>query len=175
MTPLLFFIFVVLFHVAKPSVVFSGFASTAWWLVFGGSVTAVAVQVTGLGRRLVDLYVRPLRHILSARRHGRGASGGRQIRPRRGFSTPCSRSKQSASTSHIPKVYQLALDRFALPAAAIRFQSSNGWDANSAAAFGMRVVWCNRYGQPPEWLPGKPDREITRSARPLSRTLNRRN
>jgi 2-haloacid dehalogenase len=25
----------------------------------------------------------------------------------------------------------------------------------------MRVVWCNRYGQTPERLPGKPDREIT--------------
>jgi len=25
----------------------------------------------------------------------------------------------------------------------------------------MRVVWCNRYGQRPEWLPGTPDREIT--------------
>jgi 2-haloacid dehalogenase len=24
----------------------------------------------------------------------------------------------------------------------------------------MRVVWCNRYGQGPERLPGKPDREI---------------
>jgi 2-haloacid dehalogenase len=24
----------------------------------------------------------------------------------------------------------------------------------------MRVVWCNRYGQPQERLPGKPDREI---------------
>jgi 2-haloacid dehalogenase len=25
----------------------------------------------------------------------------------------------------------------------------------------MRVVWCNRYGQRPEHLPGQPDREIT--------------
>jgi 2-haloacid dehalogenase len=25
----------------------------------------------------------------------------------------------------------------------------------------MRVVWCNRYGQRPERLPGKPDGEIT--------------
>jgi 2-haloacid dehalogenase len=60
-----------------------------------------------------------------------------------------------------PKVYQLALDRLGLPGASIAFQSSNGWDAHAAAAFGMRVVWCNRYGQPRERLPGTPDREIT--------------
>jgi 2-haloacid dehalogenase len=56
-----------------------------------------------------------------------------------------------------PRVYQLALDRLALPAEAISFQSSNGWDAWAASAFGMRVVWCNRYGLKPERMPGKPD------------------
>ena len=56
-----------------------------------------------------------------------------------------------------PKVYQLALDRLGLPAAAISFQSSNAWDAHAASAFGMKVVWCNRSGQQPERLPGKPD------------------
>jgi 2-haloacid dehalogenase len=59
-----------------------------------------------------------------------------------------------------PKVYQLAVDRLAIPAGGISFQSSNAWDAYAASAFGMRVVWCNRYGQRPERLPGKPDREI---------------
>lgn len=59
-----------------------------------------------------------------------------------------------------PKVYQLAVDRLGIPANAIAFQSSNAWDAYAASAFGMRVVWCNRYGQRPERLPGKPDREI---------------
>ena len=59
-----------------------------------------------------------------------------------------------------PKVYQLALDRFGVAAEAIAFQSSNAWDAWAASAFGMCVVWCNRYGQRPERLPGKPDREI---------------
>ena len=48
-----------------------------------------------------------------------------------------------------PKVYQLAVDRLAIPAGAISFQSSNAWDAYAASAFGMRVVWCNRYGQRP--------------------------
>jgi 2-haloacid dehalogenase len=59
-----------------------------------------------------------------------------------------------------PKVYHLAVDRFRIPAAAISFQSSNAWDAWAASAFGMRVVWCNRYGQHPERLPGKPDLEV---------------
>jgi 2-haloacid dehalogenase len=59
-----------------------------------------------------------------------------------------------------PKVYQLAVDRLEVPAAAIAFQSSNAWDAYAASAFGMRVVWCNRYGQRPERLPGAPDRMV---------------
>ena len=59
-----------------------------------------------------------------------------------------------------PKVYQLAVDRLGVPAAAMAFQSSNAWDAHAASAFGMRVVWCNRYAQRPERLPGFPDREI---------------
>ena len=59
-----------------------------------------------------------------------------------------------------PKVYRLAVDRLGIEPAAIAFQSSNGWDAYAASAFGMRVVWCNRYGQRRERLPGKPDREI---------------
>jgi len=59
-----------------------------------------------------------------------------------------------------PKVYQLAVDRVGVPASAIAFQSSNAWDAYAASAFGMQVVWCNRYGQRRERLPGSPDREI---------------
>lgn len=59
-----------------------------------------------------------------------------------------------------PKVYQLAVDRLGVAPDAISFQSSNAWDAYGASAFGMRVVWCNRYGQMREWLPGAPDREV---------------
>jgi 2-haloacid dehalogenase len=60
-----------------------------------------------------------------------------------------------------PRVYQLAVDRLGTPAASIAFVSSNGWDAHAASAFGMQVVWCNRYRQRRERLPGAPDREIT--------------
>ena len=49
-----------------------------------------------------------------------------------------------------PKVYQLAIDRLGVPASAISFQSSNAWDAYAASAFGMNVVWYNRYRQRPE-------------------------
>jgi 2-haloacid dehalogenase len=59
-----------------------------------------------------------------------------------------------------PSVYQLAVDRLGVPSSTIAFQSSNAWDAYAASAFGMRVVWCNRYGQRAERLPGEPDREI---------------
>jgi 2-haloacid dehalogenase len=59
-----------------------------------------------------------------------------------------------------PRVYQLALDRLKTTAEKVCFVSSNAWDAWAASDFGMRVVWCNRYGQPPENLPGRPDAVI---------------
>lgn len=59
-----------------------------------------------------------------------------------------------------PKVYALATERLGVAPAEIAFQSSNAWDAHAASAFGMRVVWCNRYGQRPDRLPGKPDIEV---------------
>jgi 2-haloacid dehalogenase len=59
-----------------------------------------------------------------------------------------------------PRVYRLACDRLSLDAGAILFISSNAWDVHAASAFGMRTVWCNRYGQRRERLPGRPNREI---------------
>jgi 2-haloacid dehalogenase len=59
-----------------------------------------------------------------------------------------------------PSVYQLACERLNLPAANICFISSNGWDAYSAQAFGLRVLWCNRLGQLPEHIPQTPDAQI---------------
>ena len=60
-----------------------------------------------------------------------------------------------------PSVYQYALDQLGLPASAVSFQSANAWDAYAASDFGMRVVWCNRYRQQRERLPGSPDHEIS--------------
>jgi len=58
------------------------------------------------------------------------------------------------------RVYQLAVDRLAVPPQEIAFISSNGWDAWAGSAFGMRAIWCNRQSQTRERLPGAPDREI---------------
>jgi 2-haloacid dehalogenase len=60
-----------------------------------------------------------------------------------------------------PSVYQIALDSLALAAPEVAFVSSNAWDAHGASAFGMKVIWCNRYGQGREMLPGAPDVELT--------------
>ena len=59
-----------------------------------------------------------------------------------------------------PLVYQLAVDRLGIPAPQISFQSSNAWDAYAASSFGMTVVWCNRYRQRQERLPGIPNCEL---------------
>jgi 2-haloacid dehalogenase len=66
-----------------------------------------------------------------------------------------------------PSVYELPGQQFGVSLPEISFQSSNAWDAVAAATFGMRVVWCNRYGQQPERLTAQPDVEIkTLSALP---------
>lgn len=59
-----------------------------------------------------------------------------------------------------PRVYLYALQELGVRAEEVSFQSSNAWDAHGASSFGMRVVWCNRYGQRPEKLPGAPDYEV---------------
>lgn len=59
-----------------------------------------------------------------------------------------------------PRVYEYSLQQLGMRAEQISFQSSNAWDAFAASAFGMRVVWCNRYGQRRERLPGAPDHEV---------------
>ena len=59
-----------------------------------------------------------------------------------------------------PSVYRRAVDRLQRHAEEIIFVSANAWDAHAASAFGMQVVWCNRYGQRRERLPGAPDHEI---------------
>jgi 2-haloacid dehalogenase len=50
-----------------------------------------------------------------------------------------------------PRVYALATARFGLAAGEMGFVSSNAWDAFGARAFGFRVFWVNRSGQPDEY------------------------
>ena len=59
-TALGFFLFAVLFAVAPPTVVFSGFHSTALWLVFGGLIISVAIKRSGLGARIARTLARRL-------------------------------------------------------------------------------------------------------------------
>ncbi len=56
-TAISFFLLAMLFEVAPPAVVFSGFASTALWLVFGGLFIGVAVARTGLGAVLARAFL----------------------------------------------------------------------------------------------------------------------
>ena len=56
-TGLIFMALAVLFAVAPPQVVFSGFTSATMWLVFGGLFIAEAVRATGLGERLARLLL----------------------------------------------------------------------------------------------------------------------
>jgi 2-haloacid dehalogenase len=59
-----------------------------------------------------------------------------------------------------PTVYQLAVDSLKVDAERISFQSSNGWDANAASAFGFNVAWINRFDQPKELIPEAPHAEL---------------
>ena len=58
LTAILFFALAMILAVAPAGVVFSGFASTAFWLVFGGIILGSAADHTGLGRFLGSLAVR---------------------------------------------------------------------------------------------------------------------
>jgi 2-haloacid dehalogenase len=54
------------------------------------------------------------------------------------------------------KVYQLAVDRLGVERHEICFVSANAWDVAGSANFGFQVAHMNRFGQPPERLPGTP-------------------
>lgn len=54
LTALLFFAIAMLGAIAPADVVFSGFYSTAFWLVFSGLILGVGINNTGLGARIAD-------------------------------------------------------------------------------------------------------------------------
>jgi anion transporter len=54
-TALLFFNLAMLFSLAPAEQVFSGFSSSAFWLVFGGLIIGIAINSTGLGKRVAIL------------------------------------------------------------------------------------------------------------------------
>lgn len=55
-TSIIFFLAAVVAEVGPADVIFSGFHSSAVWLVFGGLVIAAAVQRTGLGARAARIF-----------------------------------------------------------------------------------------------------------------------
>ncbi len=57
-TALLFFLIAMVAGVATAPVVFSGFASSAFWLLFGGMIVGAAVRDTGLGARVAGMMAR---------------------------------------------------------------------------------------------------------------------
>jgi len=59
-----------------------------------------------------------------------------------------------------PRVYAIASAQLELPAEAIGFVSSNGWDAAGARSFGFRAYWVNRGKAPVERLGSPPDRVV---------------
>lgn len=56
-----------------------------------------------------------------------------------------------------PRIYRLAMEKLVLPAQAIAFHSSNGWDIHAGKRAGFYAIWINRSGQPAERLPHPPD------------------
>lgn len=56
-----------------------------------------------------------------------------------------------------PRIYRLAMEKLVLPAQAIAFHSSNGWDIHAGKRAGFYAIWINRSGQPAERLPNPPD------------------
>jgi di/tricarboxylate transporter len=59
-TAFAFFLAAMLFHLAPAEVVFSGFQSSTFWLLFSGLVLGAAIKHTGLGARAAALLARML-------------------------------------------------------------------------------------------------------------------
>lgn len=60
LTALLFFAAATLFNIAPASTIFSGFASSAFWLVLSGFVLGAAIRKVGLAQRWANYLVVPL-------------------------------------------------------------------------------------------------------------------
>lgn len=59
LSSLIFFALVLVFGVAKPDLIFSGFSSAAVWLIISGFVIGTAISGSGLGQRLAS-FLAPL-------------------------------------------------------------------------------------------------------------------
>lgn len=158
-------------------------AHAPFWQVTGEALdyamAALDVDDPTLRERLMAAYLQlaPFPEVLATLRHLRGA-GMKTAILTNGSPEMIERACQHAGLDVLldavlsvedvgifkphPDVYRLAVDRLEVPAKQIAYVSSNGWDAAAAAHFGLRVAWCNRYRQPPERLPGRPEAQIER-------------
>jgi 2-haloacid dehalogenase len=59
-----------------------------------------------------------------------------------------------------PQVYELAVQKLAVPKDRIGFVSSNCWDALGAKSYGFTVYWINRAAAPVDRLGFQPDRVL---------------
>jgi 2-haloacid dehalogenase len=59
-----------------------------------------------------------------------------------------------------PQVYELAVQKLAVPKNRIGFVSSNCWDALGAKSYGFTVYWINRAAAPVDRLGFQPDRVL---------------
>jgi 2-haloacid dehalogenase len=57
-------------------------------------------------------------------------------------------------------VYDLVGETFGVPAGAVLFVSSNGWDAAAGTGYGFDTVWVNRAVEPMDRLPWTPRRVL---------------
>ena len=60
LTTLIFFATAMLISLAPPAIVFSGFTSSAFWLVLSGMIVGAAISKSGLGVRIAGSLARPL-------------------------------------------------------------------------------------------------------------------
>lgn len=152
-----------------------------FWQVTGDALDfaleALRVDEPGLRQRLMDAYARLGPYPEAAEVLGRLRAAGLKTAI---LSNGAPRMLASAAASagladlldHVlsveevgtykphPSVYRLACDRLGAWPVELVFVSSNGWDAWGAKAFGLRVAWCNRGGQPRERLTEPPDAEV---------------
>jgi 2-haloacid dehalogenase len=141
------------------------------------ALASLGIDDPPLRRRLLDLYERLDAYPEAREALTRLRSGGRKLAILSNGSPPMLEAAvRSAGLADLldavlsvesvgiykpaPPVYGLAPRRLGVAPAEIAFVSSNGWDVHGASAFGFRVAWCNRSGQPAERLPGRPDAEI---------------
>ena len=75
LTSFIIFFLALIFSIAPPSIIFSGFHSGAVWLVFAGIVIGIAVEKTGIGANIAEGAVKWFGHSYTGLVLGMGVAG----------------------------------------------------------------------------------------------------